>query len=341
MTSSAVSHSRRRFLQGTGVFLGSIPMMGFGMPASTGTSSASAGVSVQKVRFTVGDSFVVGNLYLPADYMGGRRYPAAAIGGSLTAVKEMMGGIYAAEMARRGYVALSIDYRHYGESGGVARQYEDPETKADDLVAAVTYLASREDVRPDGIGLLGICTSGGTVLYAAARDARVAAVASVAGHLSEPAVTNPMLYGGREGVEQRRAAGRAARAEYERTGENRMVLAYHDTDQSASHVGPMEYYMDKSRGGGVREWKNSFAVMSWEPWLDFDPISEAARVTTPALIVHSDGCALPDQARKVHDLLQGPKTLRWTDGLHFDFYDGAKVPEAADAVAQHFERYLA
>jgi uncharacterized protein len=341
MTTTLLRPNRRAFLGQSAVAAASIAMLGFSGLAKAAPSSNAAEAAAQKVRFPVGDSFVVGNLYLPAGYDPNTRYPATVVGGSLTAVKEMMGGIYAAEMARQGYLALSIDYRNYGESGGEARQYEDPEAKAEDLVAAVTYLASREDVREGGIALLGVCTSGGTVLYAAARDARVAAVASVASHLAEPSVT-PVLYGGPEGVEQRRAAGRAARAEYERTGQNATILAYHNTDQSASHVGPMEYYMDQARGGGVSEWTNAFAVMSWEPWLDFDPVSEAARVTAPTLIVHSDGCALPEQARKAYDLLSGPKTLHWTDGYHFDFYDEAgKVREAADAINAHFRNHLA
>jgi hypothetical protein len=297
-------------------------------------------MAMQSVRFTAGDSFVVGNLHLPEDYGPNKRYPALITGGSLTAVKEMMGGTYAAEMAKRGYVALAIDYRHYGESGGKARQYEDPLAKTEDLSAAVTYLASRSDVRADSIGLVGVCTSGGTVLYAAARDNRIAAVACVASHLAEPAIT-PQLYGGAEAVEQRRAAGRAAQSKFMRTGENDMIVAYHNTDQRASHVGPMEYYMDPTRGGGVREWTNAFAVMSWEPWLDFDPVSEAAQVSLPALIVHTDRCALPDQARKVYELLKGPKSLHWTDGYHFDFYDGVeKVREAANAADAHFREHM-
>jgi fermentation-respiration switch protein FrsA (DUF1100 family) len=81
---------------------------------------------------------------------------------------------------------------------------------------------------------------------------------------------------------------------------------------------------------------------AWGLWLDFDPVSEAAKVTGPALIVHSDGCALPDQARKAYELLKGPKALHWTAGNHFEFYDGPeKVREASDAVAGHFRKHLA
>jgi fermentation-respiration switch protein FrsA (DUF1100 family) len=329
--------NRRAFLGQATVAALSLAVPGVSMATSL---SASNGPAPQKIQFDSGDSFVVGHLYAPDGYSAGRRYPAVVIGGSLTAVKEQMGGIYAIEMAKHGFLALAIDYRHYGESGGEPRQYESPETKAEDLVAAVSYLASRSDVRPDGIGLLGICTSGGTVLYAAARDRRIAAIALVASHLAEPAIA-PMLYNGPEGVARRRAAGRAAREEYQRSGRNALILSYHDTDKSASHVGPMPYYMDKARGGGVAQWMNALAVMSWEPWLDFDPVSQAAKVTAPALIVHSDGSALPDQARKVHGLLQGPKTLHWTSGDHFTFYDGPeKVREAADVSAAHFRAHL-
>jgi dipeptidyl aminopeptidase/acylaminoacyl peptidase len=165
--------------------------------------------SPEKVRFPSGDTHVVAHLYRPGD-VGSERYPAVVVGGSLTAVKEQMGGIHAAELARRGFVTLSLDYRNYGESGGRIRQYEDPEGKAQDLVAALEWLTRRPDVRSHQLALLGVCTSGGTVLYAAAWDERIKAVACVASHFAEPAIT-PSLYGGPEGVERRRAAARAAR----------------------------------------------------------------------------------------------------------------------------------
>jgi fermentation-respiration switch protein FrsA (DUF1100 family) len=294
-------------------------------------------------QFDAGDTVLVGNLFRPE----GRpetRYPAVVVGGSLTSVKEQMGGTYAAEMAKRGFIALAIDYRHYGESGGEPRQYENPEAKAEDLSAAVAYLRSRPDVRPDAIALLGVCTSGGNVLYAAARDPKIGAVATVAAHLAEPSVIASLpVYGGPETIERHRQDGRAARDMYERTGENTLIVCYGDgTDPGAGFIGPLVYYFDKKRGGGVPQWKNAFAVMSWEPWLDFDPVREAARVLTPTVIVHSDGCVMPDQARKVHALLKGPKTLHWTTGNHFDFYDGQeKIREAADVIAEHFRRHLA
>ena len=90
------------------------------------------------------------------------------------------------------------------------------------------------------------------------------------------------------------------------------------------------------------EWRNAFAVMGWGPMLDFDPVSKAPRVTAPTLVIHSDGSAFPEQARKVFELLAGPKELHGAEGEHLDFYDQAKqVRESADRVAAHFRTNLA
>jgi hypothetical protein len=71
----------------------------------------------------------------------------------------------------------------------------------------------------------------------------------------------------------------------------------------------MEYYLDKSRGGGVKEWKNEFSVISWGTWLDFDPITYAEQVTTPYLVFHSDFCALPGNTKKRYSQLKGEKEM--------------------------------
>nr|NLR88788.1 alpha/beta hydrolase [Rhizobium sp. P28RR-XV] len=301
--------------------------------AMSQTLNAPNGAKPLTVSFSSGDGYVVGQLYLPEGYDYTKRYPAVAIGGSFNSVKEQMGGIYGAEMARRGIMALAIDYRNYGQSSGIMRQYEDADSKADDLLAALAYLKKRTDV--SGTGLLGICSSAGSVLYAASKDPSVGAVATVAGSFFEPSITS-MIYGADDGVAKKKEAGRKARERFEKTGELEFIPAYHYTDQAAANVGPMDYYMDPSRGG-VPEWRNAMAVMSWANVLDFNSVEKASSVKSPTLIVHSDGSAFPDQARKVYDQLAGPKDLYWATGNHFDFYDQApQVTDAADHVAEHF-----
>ncbi|PPJ61264.1 hypothetical protein CBER1_10947 [Cercospora berteroae] len=136
------------------------------------------------------------------------------------------------------------------------------------------------------------------------------------------------LYGCRrysDGVEIRQQSGRQARELFHRTGEIEIIRAYSDTEAAASKNPSDSYYMDHSRGGGIREWRNSFSVMGWESWLAFDPVSKAPHVKTPTLMIHSERAAFPKQASKVYDLLAGPKESIWMDATHYDFYDDTQT----------------
>jgi hypothetical protein len=84
------------------------------------------------------------------------------------------------------------------------------------------------------------------------------------------------------------------------------------------------------------------AELSWLYWLSFDGLSAAPRVSVPTLLVHGDGCGLPDNVKALGDRLAGPKQLGWAEGGQTDFFDQPdQVSVAADAVDQHFRNTLA
>ncbi len=293
---------------------------------------------MKKVTFKRDDLTLVGNLYLPRDFDENKKYPSVIVGGSLTSVKEQMAGTYAAKLAGQGILSLAFDYSHYGESDGLPRQFEDPEVKLKDMEAAVTYLLSLPYV--EQVGALGVCTSGGNVAYLAEGDSRVGAIVTVAAWLPNEEVL-PLLYGSAENVENLKNRGEQALNLYNSTGKNELILAYSNTDKTASHFGPMEYYMDMSRGGGVKQWENSFSVISWPTWLAFDPMSKAQNISTPVMVIHSDGSALPDNAKTFYEKLTGEKELIWLDGYHFDFYDQEKqVKSAVENASDFFKKHL-
>ena len=280
---------------------------------------------------------LVGHLYLPPNHIRNQRYPAVVVGGSMASVKEQMSGTYASQLAHHGIIAMAIDYTNWGESSGAERYSDDPTQKSKDLSSAVSYLENRKDVA--AIALLGICTSGGNILYAAAEDHRVRALVTVAGFFGEPGLLSTLF--GADGVESRKASGRQARDLYRETGEIEIIKAYSDTEPAASKTSKDSYYMDQSRGGGVRAWRNSFAVMSWASWLAFDPVEKASHVTAPTLMIHSQKAAFPTQASKVYDLLAGPKECIWTEANHFDFYDNTEtVQHAVQQIAGFLHKTL-
>lgn len=134
-------------------------------------------VSHRKVSFTNRYGIaLVGDLYLPADH-GDASLPALAVAGPFGAVKEQAAGLYAQEMATRGFASLAFDPSYIGESGGMPRYVASPDINTEDFMAAVDFLGLQDGIDRDRIGMIGICGFGGMALNAAAADKRVRAVA--------------------------------------------------------------------------------------------------------------------------------------------------------------------
>jgi pimeloyl-ACP methyl ester carboxylesterase len=72
------------------------------------------------------------------------------------------------------YGVLALDLRNYGESDGTPEGITFGEEESNDVIGAMDYLAARQP----GLrfGALGMSMGGETVLYAAARDARLEAI---------------------------------------------------------------------------------------------------------------------------------------------------------------------
>ena len=116
---------------------------------------------------------LAGDLYLPKEADG--KLAAVAVSGPFGAVKEQCSGLYAEELAARGFAALAFDPSFTGESGGAVRNVASPDINTEDFSAAVDFLATRDFVDPEKVGILGICGWGGMALNAAAMDTRIKA----------------------------------------------------------------------------------------------------------------------------------------------------------------------
>lgn len=114
-----------------------------------------------------------GDLYIPKNLKD--KAKAIAISGPFGAVKEQCSGLYANELASRGFVAMAFDPSFIGESGGNARNVASPDINTEDFSAAVDFLCVQENVDADKIGVLGICGFGGLAINAASFDTRIKA----------------------------------------------------------------------------------------------------------------------------------------------------------------------
>ncbi|MDX1906480.1 MAG: alpha/beta hydrolase [Bacteroidia bacterium] len=146
------------------------------------TFELSASVSRQKVTFKNRYGITLtGDLYTPQN-MGTEPLPALAISGPFGAVKEQSSGLYANQMAMRGFVALAFDPSYTGESGGEPRGVASPDINTEDFSAAVDFLGIQKNISRNQIGIIGICGFGGFALNATAIDKRVKAVATTSAY---------------------------------------------------------------------------------------------------------------------------------------------------------------
>lgn len=287
------------------------------------------------VIFQKNEKPLAGHLYLPDSYESGERLPGIVVTGAWTTVKEQMPTVYAAKLAKHGYAVLTFDFRGWGASPDDVSYLEDPKRKTEDILAAVTYLASRPEVDANRVGGFGICASSGYMSDAALQSEHIKSLALVAPWLHNAEIVKE-VYGGEDGVSSLIEAGRKAAA----SPKPIYVEAASSTNEDAlMYQAP--YYSEKERGL-IPEYDNKFNVASWEPWLTFDALKTARTLSKPTILVHSEAAAIPQGATEYAKRMGGKAKAIWLDGVtQFDFYDDAKAVQAAtDAVAQHFNATL-
>ena len=163
------------------------------------------GITTRQVTFFSDGTRCYGRIFFPKGFATTRRkWPAVIVGHGINAQAV---GIekYASRFAERGLVAMAIDYRTYGYSGGDVLLLE-PDTTTDeravwektariqikrtnlnnfreteDFRSAISYIQTEPGVDPDRIGIWGSSNGASVVLVAAALDARVKAVVAQVG----------------------------------------------------------------------------------------------------------------------------------------------------------------
>lgn len=150
------------------------------MPTDANNFYKSDKVTARKVTFKSQYQMnVVGNLFTPKNLNERTESAAIIVGHPMGAVKEQSANLYAAKLAERGFVTLSLDLSFWGESEGQPRNAVAPDIYSESFSAAVDFLGTQPFVDRKRIGALGICGSGSFVISAAKIDPRMRAIATV------------------------------------------------------------------------------------------------------------------------------------------------------------------
>ena len=284
------------------------------------------------------------DLYVPRDVEG--KFPAIAVSGPFGAVKEQASGLYAQTLAERGFLVLAFDPSYTGESGGEPRYVASPDINTEDFCAAVDYLATRDEVDENRIGILGICGFGGFALNAAAIDTRIkATVASTMYDMSR--VTANGYFDGTDAdarYELRRQLN-AQRTEDYKNGTYALAGGVADPlpedapqfvkDYHAYYKTPRGYHKRSLNSNGV--WNKTSSL----PFINMPILAYSNEIRSAVLLIHGEKAHSRYFSEDAFKTLQGPnKELLIIPGAtHVDLYDN---PEAIpfDKLEQFYKEYL-
>ncbi len=254
---------------------------------------------------------------------------AIAVSGPFGAVKEQASGLYAQEMATRGFLAIAFDPSFTGESGGQPRRVASPDINTEDYCAAVDYLSCRDDVDPERIGIIGICGFGGMAINAAALDPRIKATAAMTMY-DMSRVTREGYFGSSDSKEardeQRRAWAAQRTADY-KAGEYTRAGGVVDPlpDDAPQFVRDYHDYYKTSRGfhdrsGNSTDGWNATGTMSF---MNQPLLAMAGEIDTPVLLVHGEKAHSRYFSEGAFAQLKGDnKELMIIPGAnHVDLYD--------------------
>lgn len=291
---------------------------------------------------------LVADMYTPHDAApAGRKLPAIAVSGPFGAVKEQSSGLYAMQLAERGFLTIAFDPSFTGESGGMPRRAASPDINTEDFSAAVDFLMVQPEVDAERIGILGICGWGGIAIQAAINDPRIKA--TVASTMYDMTRVSANGYFDSENSAEKRNANRAAlaaqRTEDYRRGSYLRAGGVVDPlpDDAPQFVKDYYAYYKTPRGFHPRSGNSTdgWNMTSNLPFMNFKFFEYAGELESAVLIVHGDKAHSYYFGKDTFALLKGDnKRLLTVRGAnHCDLYDNLeKIP--FDDITAFFNKYL-
>jgi fermentation-respiration switch protein FrsA (DUF1100 family) len=123
---------------------------------------------------------LVGDVYVPDGIGAGERRAGVVLCHGYTGVKDIYLPDNARVLNEAGFVALTFDYKGWGDSEG-ARSRLAPYSRVADVQAALTFIGTLRSVDPERLGIYGTSYGGATVVWVGAIDPRAKCVVSVVG----------------------------------------------------------------------------------------------------------------------------------------------------------------
>ncbi len=300
-----------------------------------------AGVTTKEVVYYSEGTPAYAKIFYPKGFDATKKTPAIVLGqgwaGSHVSIEK-----YAAVFAEHGLVAMTIDYRGWGNSEGhvrlispvdlgggmekdetrhaliqnatvlVTRTKLDARDQQDDYRNAISFIQGEPGVDPDRIGVWGSSYAGGNSLAVAGQDARVKAIAiQIPGINGNPDGTPPVGYSGPL-LEDAIKRARTGQGSEMWTGYSRSILV-------ASEM------IESNRENNTMQWAKNIGE---RPFM--------------VVVAEYDELINNDRAGKAAlEFAKGPKEyIVVPDITHFEMYSGEPFKISSAAAARWFVTHL-
>lgn len=279
---------------------------------------------------------MAGCLFLPDDFDEKKKYAALTICHPGGGVKEQTSALYAEGMAKAGFVVLTFDASHQGESEGEPRLWDNPYERSEDVKCAVDYLTTLPYVNRECIGAIGSCAGAGYAIFATLTDRRIKAVCGIC--CTNPGATTRQGWDGRRNIEE--VKSRLDEIATQRTAEaNGAEIRYAhyvpEADEINDNIYPdmveaHDYYRSPARALHPNS-PNKFRFIGMANRITFDAYEFIPELLDrPLLVIAGSKAGSLWQSKRAVDLSNGPKELYIIEGAgHFDLYDNKEYINVA------------